>query len=181
MCVTHDPPTIWLTIFSPFQIFKTLGCRNKFPEELKYLSNHYSLVPLFPRWVTNDRYDLFCGLPDPSGLGDGEFRRKYSSTDGEATFRIFECTEALSQSVRIAPQTFKGRLITFNRNQFPADNETVNYWYLQVPCNIIFFLFMKEADKLDEEDITKFTRPEILYARRIYERLKRVARFNLPL
>jgi hypothetical protein len=40
---------------------------------------------------------------------------------------------------------------------------------------------MKEADKLDEEDITKFTRPEILYARRIYERLKRVARFNLPL
>jgi hypothetical protein len=54
----------------------------------------------------------------------------------------------------------------------PDNTSPLNFWYLPAPCNVILYMFLLEADKV--ENITESTRPEIILAQKIYTNLKEV-------
>ncbi|KAJ7863345.1 hypothetical protein B0H14DRAFT_2574984 [Mycena olivaceomarginata] len=81
------------------------------------------------------------------------------------TERIFNRTKSQTRMVVGAPRRQSMR---YN----PDNTSPLNFWYLPAPCNVILYMFLLEADKV--ENITESTRPEILLAQKIYTDLKEV-------
>lgn len=129
--------------------------------------NYYSLIPFFRPKFPNERYDIYCNLPPVSTVVEGEFRPDIAPLETEDTFRIFKYRRPHKRTRDSRPAP-----LTFYANQDRKANAPVNYWHLPVPCNVILYLFLVEADK--PVSTTKFTAPEILLARKIYNDLKAV-------
>ncbi|KAJ7080697.1 hypothetical protein C8R44DRAFT_895296 [Mycena epipterygia] len=151
------------------KIFCALGSNdtNEWPQQFQHLMNYYSLIPFFRPNFPNKRYDIYCNLPPVSVVVDGKFCPDIAPLEREDTFRIFKYKSPHERTGASWPA-----LLTFYANQDREANVPVNYWHLPVPCNVILYLFLVEADK--PVSTTKFTAPEILLAQKIYKDLKAV-------
>ncbi|KAJ6559794.1 hypothetical protein B0H19DRAFT_1069525 [Mycena capillaripes] len=127
-----------------------------FPQELRHLINHYSLIPIFK--------------PNSRILVDGEFQRDPPPLDGEPTYRIFDCNDAHMRTTFVSGTA---SILTFYSSRDQDDVSPINYWHFPAPCNAILYLFLRQAEEV--EDITEFTRPEILLAQKIYRDLKEIS------
>lgn len=156
-----------------FKIFNHLSSKEVFPHDFRHLFNLFSLIPIFLPRLPNERYDLFVGSPPISILVHGEFRQDIRPRTGQDTFRIFRYREAHARRV-IAPNALEASVVAF----LPTPDQGTapkSYWDLpDVSCNVILYLFLLEAKKVEDEDVTELTRPEIRMGKRIYCYLKDV-------
>jgi hypothetical protein len=102
-------------------------------------------------------------------LVNGEFRQVLQPRQNQPTFRIFEYWEPHAKRI-IKPSAREAAIVSFLRTHDQEERVMpINYWRLPVPCSVILYLFILEANATSSD-----TRKEMVLARQIYRYLKNV-------